>query len=83
MLAKPASDLLNNMRLGSIPITLATLIINGVGEELFRNVVYRPLADALPHPAILTQLALYIAVTAAKGIPSCSMPPTSSAAPQH
>ena len=34
-LAGPVSDLLDNMRRGSIPITLATLIINGVGEELF------------------------------------------------
>lgn len=61
------------MRHGSVPITLATLIINGVGEELFfRDVARRQLADALsppPTPAILTQLALYIAVTAAMGIP--------------
>ena len=72
------------MRHGSVLITLTTLFINGVGEELlFRDVARRPLADALPLPAILTQLALYIAVTAAMGIPSCSLPPSSSAAPQH
>ena len=71
LLAKPASDLLDNMRHGSIPITLTTLFINGVGEELFfRDVAHRQLADALsPTPAILAQLALYIAVTAAMGIP--------------
>lgn len=59
------------MRHGSAPITLTTLVINGVGEELFfRDVARRQLADVLsPTPAILTQLALYIAVTAAMGIP--------------
>ena len=31
LLAKPASDLLDNMRHGSVPITLTTLFINGVG----------------------------------------------------
>lgn len=41
-----------------------------MGEELlFRDVARRPLADALPLPAILIQLALYIAVTAAMSIP--------------
>ena len=71
MLAGPVSDLLDNMRHGSVPITIATLVINGVGEELFfRDVARRQLADALsPTPAILAQLALYIAVTAAMGIP--------------
>lgn len=71
MLAGPVSDLLDNMRHGSVPITLATLVINGVGEELFfRDVARRQLADALsPTPAILAQLAFYIAVTAAMGIP--------------
>ncbi|MDV2425411.1 CPBP family intramembrane glutamate endopeptidase, partial [Corynebacterium sp. CTNIH16] len=45
LLAKPASDLLDNMRHGSVPITLTTLFINGVGEELFfRDVARRPLA---------------------------------------
>lgn len=59
------------MRHGSVPITLVTLVINGVGEELFfRDVARRQLADVLsPTPAILAQLALYIAVTAAMGIP--------------
>ncbi|MGV0430583.1 hypothetical protein ACUY22_10000 [Corynebacterium tuberculostearicum] len=42
------SDLLNNMRHGSASITLATLVINGVGEELFfRDVARRQLADVL------------------------------------
>ncbi len=54
LLAKPASDLLDNMRHGSIPITLTTLFINGVGEELFfRDVAHRQLADALPTPPSL------------------------------
>ncbi|MCG7448220.1 hypothetical protein MHK11_08040 [Corynebacterium aurimucosum] len=85
MLAKPASDLLNNTCRGSIPITLATLIINGMGEALsFRDVARRQLADAFsPTPAILTQLALYITATTAMGIPSCSLPPSSTAASQH
>lgn len=71
LLAGPVSDLLDNMRRGSIPITLATLIINGVGEELFfRDVVRRQFSDSLsPTPTIITQLALYISVTAAMGIP--------------
>ncbi|WP_408919738.1 hypothetical protein [Corynebacterium tuberculostearicum] len=78
LLAKPASDLLDNMHHASVPITPTMLFINGVGEELFfRDVARRPLANALPHPAILTQLALYIAVTTAMGIPSCSLPPSS------
>ena len=84
LLAKPASDLLDNMRHGSVPITLTTLFINGVGEELFfRDVARRPLADAFSPPAILTQLALYITATTAMGIPSCSLPPSSTAASQH
>lgn len=46
-LAGPVSDMLDNMRHGSVPMTLATLIINGVGEELFfRDVARRALADA-------------------------------------
>ncbi|WP_308572872.1 hypothetical protein [Corynebacterium sp.] len=45
------SGLLDNMRHGSVPITLATLVINGVGEELFfRDVARRQLADALSPP---------------------------------
>ncbi|WP_408928282.1 type II CAAX prenyl endopeptidase Rce1 family protein [Corynebacterium tuberculostearicum] len=49
---------------------MATLIIDGVGDELFlRDIARRQLADALSATAILTQLALFIAVTAAMGIP--------------
>ena len=41
-----------------------------MGEELFfRDVARRQLADALSPTAILTQQALYIAVTTATGIP--------------
>ena len=70
LLAKPASDLLNNMHHGSIPITLTTLDIKGVSEDpFFRDVARRQLADALPHPAIPTQLALCNTTTAAMGIP--------------
>ena len=64
------SDLLDKIRHGSIPITLATLSINGVGDEpFFHDIARRQLADALSATAILTQLALYIAVTTATGIP--------------
>ncbi|MDK7048403.1 hypothetical protein QP324_07410 [Corynebacterium sp. UMB0012] len=40
------------MRHGNAPITLATLVINGVGEELFfRDIARRQLADVLaPNP---------------------------------
>lgn len=39
------------MRHGSAPITLTTLVINGVGEELFfRDVARRQLADVLSPP---------------------------------
>lgn len=70
LLAEPVSDLLDNMRHGSVPITLATLIINGVGDEpFFHDIARRQLADALSPTAILTQQALYIAVTTATGIP--------------
>nr|WP_275435724.1 CPBP family glutamic-type intramembrane protease [Corynebacterium singulare] len=70
-LAGPVSDLLDNMRHGSVPMTLATLIINGVGEELFfRDVARRALSDASsPTPSLIAQVALYIAVTAAMGVP--------------
>lgn len=59
------------MRHGNGAITPTTRIINGVGEELFfRNVAHRQLANALSSiPAILAQLALYIAVTATISIP--------------
>ena len=67
-LAGPVSDLLDNMRHGSVPMTLATLIINGVGEELFfRDVARRALSDA--SSSLIFQVALYIAVTAAMGVP--------------
>lgn len=70
-LAGPVSDLLDNMRHASVPMTLATLIINGVGEELFfHDVARRALSDvSSPHPSLISQVALYIAVTAAMGIP--------------
>lgn len=69
--AGPVSDLLDNMRHGSVPMTLATLIINGVGEELFfRDVARRALADASsPTPSLIFQVALYTAVTTAMGVP--------------
>ncbi len=71
VLAGPVSDLLDNMRLGSVPLTLSTLVINGVGEELyFRDVARRQLSARLPRQlALVAQLGLYVAVTAAMGIP--------------
>ena len=52
-------------------MTLTTLIINGVGEELFfRDVARRALSDvSSPTPSLISQVALYIAVTAAMGVP--------------
>jgi len=48
LLAGLVSNLLDSMRHGSAPITLTTLVINGVGEELFfRDVARRQLADVL------------------------------------
>ena len=81
-LAGPVSELLDNTRHGSIPMTLATLI-NGVGEELFfRDVARRTLSD-VSSPSLIAQVALYIAVTAAMGIPLLLVAPSSSAASQH
>lgn len=68
-LAGPVSELLGRMRHDSVPMTLATLIINGVGEEVFfRDVARRALSDA-SSPSLIFQVALYIAVTAAMGVP--------------
>lgn len=70
LISEPVSDLLDKIRHGSSPITLATLIINGVGDEhFFHDIARRQLADALSSTAILTQQALYTAVTTATGIP--------------
>lgn len=70
-LAGPVSDLLDNMRHGSVPMTMATLIINGVGEELFfRDVARHALSDvSSPTPSLIAQVSVYIAVTAAMGVP--------------
>ncbi|OFR62944.1 hypothetical protein [Corynebacterium sp. HMSC078H07] len=69
-LAGPVSDLPDNMCHGSVPMTLATLVINGVGEELFfHDVARRALSDiSSPTPSLISQVALYIAVTAAMGV---------------
>ena len=69
-LAGPVSDLLDNMRHGSAPMTMATLIINGVGEELFfRDVARHALSDvSSPTPSLIAQVSVYIAVTAAMGV---------------
>lgn len=74
-LAAPVNDLLDNMRYSAVPITLATLIINGIGEELFfRDVARHELAriwspTRQPFASLIAQVSLYIAVTAAMGIP--------------
>ncbi|WP_143339228.1 hypothetical protein [Corynebacterium kefirresidentii] len=65
-------------------------------EFFFRDVARRQLADALPHPAILTQPAVRITATAAMSIPllpiasifiggitALEAPPTSSSLPPH
>lgn len=74
-LAAPVNDLLDNMRHGAVPLTIATLIINGIGEELFfRDVARHGLAriwslTRKPYASLIAQVGLYIAVTAAMGIP--------------
>ncbi len=63
------------MRHGAVPITLATLIINGIGEELFfRDVARHELAriwspTRQPFASLIALVGLYIAVTATMGIP--------------
>lgn len=69
VLAEPVHSLLDNARYGPLWITILTTAINGVGEEIF----FRRIAmDYLPGSwrfRALTSLMLYIAVTAAMGVP--------------
>ena len=69
VLAGPVDSLLNNARYGLLWVTILTTAINGVGEEVF----FRRIAmDYLPgtwRARALISLVLYIAVTAAMGVP--------------
>lgn len=69
VLAGPVDSLLDNARYGLLWVTILTTAINGVGEEVF----FRRIAmDYLPgtwRARALISLGLYIAVTAAMGVP--------------
>ncbi|SIK58567.1 abortive infection protein [Mycobacteroides abscessus subsp. abscessus] len=69
VLAGPVDALLDNARYGLLWVTILTTAINGVGEEVF----FRRIAmDYLPgtwRTRALISLVLYIAVTAAMGVP--------------
>ena len=68
-LATPVNALLDNARYGALWITILTTAINGVGEEIFFR---RIIPDYLPGRwlyRILVSLVIYIAVTAAMGVP--------------
>ncbi|SES04768.1 CPBP family glutamic-type intramembrane protease [Corynebacterium cystitidis] len=70
-LAGPVDDLLDNMRTGTVLVTLLTLVVNGIGEELFfRDVAQRELEKRLARwGATIAQVGLYMVVTAAMGVP--------------
>lgn len=71
-LAAPVQDLMSNVVLGGATITLATTLLNGVGEELFfRNtVVARLRAQRLPAKGVFgLALAAYLVVTSALLVP--------------
>lgn len=71
VLAGPVSDLLDNMRTGTVLLTLITLVVNGVGEEMFfRDVVQRHLDNVLPgQSSVIVQVGIYLLVTMAMGVP--------------
>lgn len=71
VLAAPVAELLQNMRVGSAPLTVMTLVLNGVAEELFfRGAAHQRLRLHLNRRnAFIAQVALYTAVTVAMGVP--------------
>ncbi|WP_257162515.1 CPBP family intramembrane glutamic endopeptidase [Corynebacterium cystitidis] len=71
VLAGPVDELLDNMRTGAVLVTLLTLVVNGIGEELFfRDVAQRELEKRLARwGATIAQVGLYMVVTAAMGVP--------------
>ena len=71
LLAAPVDELLGNMRTDTVAITLLTLVVNGIGEELFfRDVARRQFGKVMsPKAVLIATVLLYIAVTAAMGIP--------------
>lgn len=70
-LAVPVAELLANMATSTVWLTLVTLVVNGIGEEMFfRGVAQNEFDRSLkPSMAIISQIALYIAVTATMGVP--------------
>ncbi|ALA66433.1 abortive infection protein [Corynebacterium lactis RW2-5] len=70
-LAAPVAELLANMGTSTVWLTLVTLVVNGIGEEMFfRDVAQGEFDRSMtPSMAIISQMALYIAVTAAMGVP--------------
>ena len=70
-LVGPVEQLLANMSQGIVWITLATVVVNGIGEEMFfRGVVDTQFTQVMkPWGAMAWQIVLYIVVTAAMGVP--------------
>ncbi|WP_262368249.1 CPBP family intramembrane glutamic endopeptidase [Corynebacterium urealyticum] len=71
VLAEPVAGLMDNMRVDALWATVLTLVLNGVGEELFFRDVARRALDSLASPAasLGLQVALYVLVTVAMGVP--------------
>ncbi len=68
-LAGPVQGLLENARVGSLWVTALTTALNGIGEEAyFRRIMPSSLRGSLLFRAVVS-LGLYIAVTAALGVP--------------
>lgn len=71
-LAAPVEDLLSNVALGGTAITLATTLLNGVGEEMFfRNAVVARLREKgwSETWVFIGALAAYLVVTAGLMVP--------------
>ena len=71
VLAAPVTELLQNMRVDSVPLTVVTLVLNGIAEELFfRGAAHQRLRQHLnQRTAFIAQVLLYTAVTTAMGVP--------------
>jgi membrane protease YdiL (CAAX protease family) len=68
-LAAPVHSLLENARMGGLPLTILTTAVNGIGEELyFRRVLPLNIAGTV-RVRVVVSVLIYIAVTAALGVP--------------
>lgn len=68
-LSEPVHALLDNARYGALWVTILTTAINGIGEEVyFRRIAFDRLPGTWLARAVMS-LVLYIAVTAAMGVP--------------